>query len=97
MYQASSGSNMTRPKGLVLHLWAFVRLCSFEHLRLRVNHRATVKSERSHITFGWPGGPEKLNMSDSQIYVGIFIFKYNPACLITMKIMRHIGISAIAE
>lgn len=52
MYQASSGSNMTRPRGPAPRLWPFVWLCGFECLRLRLNYRATVKSERSHITFG---------------------------------------------
>lgn len=38
MYQASSGSNMTRPRGPAPRLWAFVWLCGFECLRLRLNY-----------------------------------------------------------
>lgn len=30
-------------------------------------------------------------------HLGIFIFKYNPACLITMKNMRHVDISTTDE
>lgn len=35
-------------------------------------------------------------MSNTQTYVGMFIFKHNPAC-ITMKVMHHKDISIIGE